>query len=182
MSQAGYISSAWLIVLHIKTAPEISDAVLFLLEKFSSDLFHRLIEFFLGGILEDEESAVICCADSFGDIEVYTCDIFVPVFKLPCITVASSVDHTLVADLRICFDPDNFKHCALFRKASLEVIDIFLVADLSCERSIDKNDVSIVESLECEVENCIILIITDILLKEIGASVVFLICNNEDLL
>ena len=116
------------------------------------------------------------------DIEIKRTEIFFPMLQLPCIPVGRSVDHSLMADLRICHDPYDCQLCTVLLELCSERRYVFIVTDFLCERCIDHNDIFIFDCLEGKIHNNLIFVVADLFFKEFRASVIGFAGNFEYLL
>lgn len=146
-------------------------------------MFHRSFKFRIVIIFKnDKVSLNIGVVKIFGYGEITACYVFVPMSKLPRVSVGISLYHTLVNDIGRCFHPYCYKLCVLFGELCPETANVVHIPYFTGKRRIDKNDVVIIESLKSQRNNAVVFIIADIILKELTASVIWLICGGKYLL
>lgn len=126
--------------------------------------------------MEDED-----LTDVLRTVEIAAGNILVPVSQLPAVTVGGTVNHPLVTDLRICLHPDHKQVGTLISQFLPEIRHILGISDLLGEGSVDQDFVLILESLKGQIKHSIILVVSDVLLKEVRTAVALLTGDFEDL-
>ena len=77
--------------------------------------------------------------DIFRPVEITAGNVLIPVCKLPSVTIRRSLNHPLMTDLRICFNPYNKEVRTLLCKLRPQIGNIFGISDLAGKRSINQN-------------------------------------------
>ena len=132
-----------------------------------NNFLQRTLKFFVVGIVKKDQILFLGrIADALGDGEVALADVFVPVFQLPCISVAVSGDHPLMADFGVGDNPDNAKLHMSFGQRSPEGTDIFRIAHFPCKWGIDQHNIIVFQSLQSQIQDGFIFIVPDIFFKK----------------
>lgn len=142
------------------------------LGEFLLHVLDRLIEFFHRIVMENKD-----VADAFRLVEIAAGNILVPVLKLPGVSAGVSLDHSLMTHFRRSINPDNHQIGVLFLELGSQILDVLRISDFPGKRSVDQHVVCILKRFIGDIENCVILVVADILFKEIRAAVVFLVGN-----